>query len=124
MAAKKKEAKPMTLAEKIQYGTSDTLELVSGWLGATPDMPGGCETVARFSLGKSRRLISVDLLSELRALAEDSGDLLAALEECLPCLGWESDDLEELQREHELGNGYAELIIRARAAIAKAKGAK
>lgn len=49
-------------------------------------------------------------------------ELLAALEECLPCLGWEHDDLEELQREHELGNGYAELIIRARAAIAKAKG--
>lgn len=49
-------------------------------------------------------------------------ELLAALEECLPCLGWEHDDLEELQREHELGNGYAELIIRARLAIAKAKG--
>lgn len=49
-------------------------------------------------------------------------ELLASLEECLPCLGWEHDDLEELQREHELGNGYAELIIRARAAIAKAKG--
>lgn len=49
-------------------------------------------------------------------------DLLASLEECLPCLGWEHDDLEELRREHELGNGYAELIIRARSVIAKAKG--
>lgn len=49
-------------------------------------------------------------------------ELLASLEECLPCLGWECDDIEELQREHELGNGYAEIILRARAVIAKAKG--
>lgn len=49
-------------------------------------------------------------------------DLLASLEECLPCLGWEHDGIDELQREHELGNGYAELIIRARAAIGLAKG--
>lgn len=49
-------------------------------------------------------------------------DLLAALEECLPCLGWEHDSDEEIEREHELGNGYAELILRARAAIAKALG--
>lgn len=49
-------------------------------------------------------------------------ELLASLEECLPCLGWEHDSDEEIQREHELGNGYAELILRARAAIAKAKG--
>lgn len=49
-------------------------------------------------------------------------DLLEALEECLPCLGWANDSDEEVQREHELGNGYAELILRARAAIAKARG--
>lgn len=49
-------------------------------------------------------------------------DLLNSLEECLPCLGWQRMPDEEIQREHELGNGYAELIIRARAAIAKAKG--
>lgn len=49
-------------------------------------------------------------------------DLLEALEECLPCLGWENDSDEEIQREHDLGNGYAELILRARAAIAKARG--
>ena len=47
-------------------------------------------------------------------------ELLEALIECLPCLGWEHDSDDEIQREHELGNGYAELIIRARAAIAKA----
>lgn len=49
-------------------------------------------------------------------------ELLAALEECLPCLGWQHMPDEEIQREHELGNGYAEIILRARAAIAKAKG--
>lgn len=49
-------------------------------------------------------------------------ELLASLEECLPCLGWQHMPDEEIQREHELGNGYAEIIIRARAAIAKAKG--
>lgn len=48
-------------------------------------------------------------------------DLLSALEECLPCLGWEHDSDDELKREHEQGNGYAELILRARAAIAKAR---
>lgn len=55
-------------------------------------------------------------------LIASAPDLLESLIEVLPCLGWECDDLEELHREHELGNGYAELIIRARAAIAKAKG--
>ena len=48
-------------------------------------------------------------------------DLLSALEECLPCLGWAHDSDEELRWEHEQGNGYAELILRARAAIAKAR---
>lgn len=48
-------------------------------------------------------------------------DLLAALEECLPCLGWQHMPDEEIRREHELGNGYAEIILRARAAIQKAK---
>lgn len=48
-------------------------------------------------------------------------DLLSALEECLPCLGWEHDSDDELRWEHEQGNGYAELILRARAAIAKAR---
>lgn len=28
-------------------------------------------------------------------------ELLASLEECLSCLGWQHDDLEELQRERE-----------------------
>jgi len=58
----------------------------------------------------------------IRHLNDLKVDLLNSLEECLPCLGWEHGDLEELQREHELGNGYAELIIRARKAIALAKG--
>jgi len=49
-------------------------------------------------------------------------ELLASLEECLSCLGWQHMSDDEMQREHELGNGYAESVIRARAAIAKAKG--
>ena len=49
-------------------------------------------------------------------------ELLEALEECLPCIGWVGFSDEELVREHELGNGYAEIILRARRAIAKARG--
>jgi len=49
-------------------------------------------------------------------------DLTNSLEECLPCLGWQHMPDEEIQREHELGNGYAEIILRARKAIALAKG--
>lgn len=58
---------------------------------------------------------------EIDQIKRHAVELLEALEECLPCLGWEHESDEELQREHELGNGHAELIIRARAAIAKAK---
>lgn len=50
-----------------------------------------------------------------------NAELLAALEEILPLAGWANSPNEELHREHELGNGYAEPILRARAAIAKAK---
>jgi len=75
---KPKKLVSMTLAEKIQYQTSDYLELTCGWLGATPDMPGGCETVARFSLGKKRRLINTDLLDELVVKAEHHAQLLEA----------------------------------------------
>lgn len=49
-------------------------------------------------------------------------DLLNSLGECLPCLGWRNMPDEEIQREHELGNGYAEIILRARKVIALAKG--
>lgn len=48
-------------------------------------------------------------------------DLLNSLEECLPCLGWQHMPDEEIQCEHELGNGYAEIILRARKVIALAK---
>lgn len=51
-------------------------------------------------------------------------DLLEALEECLPCIGWVGFSDEELVREHELGNDYAMPILRARLAIAKARGRK
>ena len=47
--------------------------------------------------------------------------LLEALEECLPCIGWVGFSDEELVREHELGNGYAMPILRARNAIKKAR---
>lgn len=71
MKRKDKPPVPMTLAQRIEYGTTDYLELTAGYLGATPDMPGGCETVARFSLG-DRRLISVELLYYLVAQAGEN----------------------------------------------------
>jgi len=58
----------------------------------------------------------------IRHLNDLKVDLLNSLEECLPCLGWKNMSDEYIKREHELGNGYAELILRARFAIAKAKG--
>lgn len=58
----------------------------------------------------------------IRHLNDLKVDLLNSLEECLPCLGWRHMPDEEIQREHELGNGYAEIILRARKAIALAKG--
>lgn len=58
----------------------------------------------------------------IRHLNDLKVDLLSSLEECLPCLGWQHMPDEEIQREHELGNGHAEIIIRARKAIALAKG--
>lgn len=49
-------------------------------------------------------------------------DLLNALKECLPSMGWRTMSDEELEHEHELGNGFAKPILRARAAIRKAEG--
>lgn len=49
-------------------------------------------------------------------------DLLEAIKECLPSMGWRNMSDEELEHEHELGNGFAKPILRARAAIRKAEG--
>lgn len=68
---KQKAPKPMTLAERVQYGTTDYLELTAGYLGASPDNPGGCETVARFGLG-DRRLITAELLDYLVYKAKEN----------------------------------------------------
>lgn len=51
-----------------------------------------------------------------------ASDLLNALKECMPCMGWRNMSDEELEHEHELGNGFAKPILRARAAIRKAEG--
>ena len=46
-------------------------------------------------------------------------DMYEALKELLPCVGWSNFTDAELQREHELGNGAAIKIMKARAALAK-----
>lgn len=122
MARKKNQPKPMTLDEAIQYGTADYLELTSSWLGATPEMPGGCETIARFSLGKGRRLISVDLLESLAVKARATTDLLEALEEvCAELNKYENTP----HPEGAVGaRSYLVKLMHARAAIARAKGEK
>jgi hypothetical protein len=62
---KSKPPKPMTLAERIQYGTTDYLELATGFLGASPEWPGGCETLARITLPKERLLVNKELFDYL-----------------------------------------------------------
>lgn len=90
-------------------------------VGPVADKTIGVAAIMRVD-GDSAKYLFGDESKANATLIAAAPDFLEALIECLPCLGWQHDDLEELQREHELGNDYAQLIIRARAAIAKAKG--
>lgn len=49
------------------------------------------------------------------------GALVEALQDCLRSMGWSNYSDDELQREHDLGNGTAQVILRARAIIEAAK---
>lgn len=46
-------------------------------------------------------------------------ELVEALTELLPCVGWSNYSDKELQQEDDLGNGVAIKILRARTALAK-----
>ena len=46
---------------------------------------------------------------------------LAALEATLPLAGWSTCNAEDLRRERRLGNEAADVILRARATIQKAR---
>lgn len=73
----RRKAKPpvvLTVAERVEWGTDDSIELVTSWLGATPDQPGGCQTIGRVML-KGTRVISTDLLSWLQKRAERADEL-------------------------------------------------
>lgn len=48
-------------------------------------------------------------------------ELLAALKECGPCLGWWNLSKEKLLEEERLGNELAPILMRAKAAIEKAE---
>ena len=70
----------MTFEERIGYGTSRYLELTTGYLDATPDCPGGCETVAKITLPNNRRLINTDLLQYLIDELAERDQLLLDIE--------------------------------------------
>ena len=78
MTRKKKAPVVLTVDQRIEWGTDDSIELVTSWLGATPDMPGGCQTVGRVML-KGTRVISVELLSWLARRAKQAEALEAHL---------------------------------------------
>jgi|GEM_PF-3611125 len=80
MTRKAPQPTQMTLDERVRYGTDDSLELVSGFLGATPEFPGGCQTVARVGL-RGTKLISLDLLDYLVGQAQEAERLRAELEQ-------------------------------------------
>jgi len=50
-----------------------------------------------------------------------TGALIEALQDCLRVMGWSNYSDEELRHEHDLGNGVAQIILRARATIEAAK---
>lgn len=60
-------------------------------------------------------------VKDSRDYSESGPVLLAALEKCLPALGWANCSDEDIEREIQLGNGYAGLIAIGRQAIQKAK---
>lgn len=83
MATKsRKKPTPMTLLQRIEHGTDTSVELVSAYLGRTPDDPGGCQTVARVNLQGSR-IISEDLLQYMVERIQNLEQALALMAEQL-----------------------------------------
>lgn len=85
----------ITLEERIKYGTSQYLELTSGYLGATPECPGGAETLARIQLAPDRRVINTHLLELLIEELAERDKLLEDIEATMdaqsdfPSLGYD-----------------------------------
>lgn len=63
-----KPPKPLTLDDKIQYQTTNRIDLDTGYLGATPDDPGGCETLGFIHM-KNAVLLGRPFYDELIAIA-------------------------------------------------------
>jgi len=72
----KRQPKPLTLDQRIEYQTTNCIDLDTGYLGATPDNPGGCMTLGRIFM-KDAVLISRELLDDLVAMAK-SKEAMAA----------------------------------------------
>lgn len=70
----------MTLEDRLKYGTSEYLELVTSYLGATPECPGGAETLTKIKLAPDRRIINVHLLDWLTEELAERDKLRQALE--------------------------------------------
>lgn len=85
----------MTLKERIECGASQYLELTSGYLGATPDFPGGEETLAKIQLAPDRRIINLHVLEWLIEELAERDKLLEDIEATMdaqpdfPSLGYD-----------------------------------
>jgi len=64
-----KNPKPLTIDDRISYQTTNCIDLDTGYLGATPDNPGGCMTLGRIFM-KDAVLISRELLADLTTMAK------------------------------------------------------
>uniref|UniRef100_A0AAU6W2I7 Uncharacterized protein n=1 Tax=Pseudomonas phage Touem01 TaxID=3138548 RepID=A0AAU6W2I7_9VIRU len=62
------------------------------------------------------------MCAKLKAAECQRDELLVALEDLLPCVGWVNEPDENMRAQDRLGNVHAAPILKARAAIAKAKG--
>lgn len=85
----------MTLEDRLKYGTSEYLELTTSYLGASPECPGGAETLAKIKLAPDRRIINVHLLDWLIEELAERDRLLEDLEATMdahpdfPSLGYD-----------------------------------
>lgn len=72
---KKAKSKPLTVQERVDWGTDNSVELTGSYLGATPDNPGGCQTFGVVMLRGGCRIISGELLAWLVKRAERADEL-------------------------------------------------
>ena len=71
-----KKPEPLTIDDKIRYQTTNCIDLDTGYLGATPDNPGGCMTLGRIFM-KDAVLIGRDFYNDLVTMAK-SKEAMAA----------------------------------------------